>query len=78
MTGDKQSNRNMEGNQGEGNRGAAKAYNEDTKEFAQSGRVRESAQDAKKALEGSEGDDLRRAEKEGRSHAKGEDPALKR
>lgn len=78
MTGDKKSGRNMEGNQGEGNRGAAKAYNEDTKEFAQSGRVQETAQDARKALEGAEGDDLRRAEKEGRSHAKGEDPALKR
>ena len=78
MMGDKHSDRNMEGNQGEGNRGAAKAYNEDTKEFAQSGRVKDSAQDAKEALEGPEGDDLRRAEKEAKSHAKGEDPALKR
>lgn len=69
---------NMEGNQGEGNRGAAKAYNEDTKEFAQSGKVREQAERARHDLEGPEGDELRRAENEGKRRAKEEDPALRK
>lgn len=69
---------NMEGNQGEGNRGAAKAYNDDTKEFAQSGKVREQAEKARRDLEGPNGDELRRAEREGKHHAKGEDPALRK
>lgn len=68
----------MDGNQGEGNRGAARAYNEDTKEFAQSGRVREQAQKARDDLEGPRGDELRQAEKEGRSRAREEDPALRK
>lgn len=68
----------MEGNQGEGNRGAAKAYNDDTREFAQSGRVREQGEKARRDLEGPQGDELRKAEQEGKSHAKGEDPALRK
>jgi hypothetical protein len=68
----------MDGNQGEGNRGAAKAYNEDTKEFAQSGKVREQGEKARRDLEGPDGDELRRAEEEAKSHAKEEDPALRK
>jgi len=66
----------LDGNQGEGNRGAARAYNEDTTEFAQSGKAAEKAAEARRALEGPEGDELRRAEVEGKSRAKGEDPAI--
>ena len=33
---------------------------------------------AKQAIDGKDGDTLRKAETEGRNHAKGEDPALKR
>lgn len=69
---------NMEGNQGEGNRGAAEAYNQGAKQFAKSGRVEEQAQKARRDLEGPQGDELRRAEQEGKSHAKGEDPALRK
>lgn len=65
-------------NEGEGNKTAARRYNEATKDFAKSGQVDSKAQEAKKATEGADGDVLRRAEAEGRSHAKGEDPALKR
>ena len=36
------------------------------------------AHDAAQAVEGPEGDKLRQAEKAGKSHAKDEDPALKR
>ncbi len=66
----------MSGNQGEGNRGAAEAYNEGARQFVESGRVEEQAQKARRDLEGEKGDELRRAEQEGKSHAKGEDPAL--
>ena len=68
----------MDGNQGEGNKGAAKAYNDDTKEFTQSGKVEEQARKARRDLEGPEGDELRRAEQEAKSHARGEDPALRK
>lgn len=65
-------------NQGEGNREAARHYNEETRKFVESGRVEKSAADAKRAYEGAERADLERAEREGKSHAKGEDPAVKR
>lgn len=68
----------MDGNQGEGNRGAAEAYNQGAKEFAQSGKVQEQAQKARRDLEGDKGDELRRAEQEGKSRAKEEDPALRK
>ena len=68
----------MEGNQGEGNKDAAKAYNEDTKEFTQSGKVEEQARKARRDLEGPEGDELRRAEGDGKSRAREEDPALRK
>ena len=67
-----------EKNQGEGNREAAEQYNEKTREFVKSGRVEQSAQDAKRAVEGKEKAELDRAEQAGKSHAKGEDPALTR
>jgi hypothetical protein len=69
---------NMDGNQGEGNRGAAEAYNKGAQQFAKGGRVEEQAQKARRDLEGAQGDELRRAEEEGKSHAKGEDPALRK
>lgn len=65
-------------NEGEGNKTAARRYNDATTDFAKSGQVAPKAQEARKAAEGKEGDALRKAEAEGRNHAKGEDPALKR
>jgi hypothetical protein len=65
-------------NEGEGNKTAARRYNEATTDFTKSGQVEPKAQEAKKATEGKKRDALRKAEAEGRSHAKGEDPALKR
>jgi hypothetical protein len=56
--------------QGEGNRDAARHYNAASEKFARSGKVESAAKDAEKALEGPEKDELKRAEKEGRSHAK--------
>jgi hypothetical protein len=64
-------------NEGEGNKTAARHYNEKAERFAKSGQVEEKAREAEEALEGSEGRALEHAEAEGRSHAAGEDPAVK-
>ena len=66
------------GNQGEGNREAAKAYNEETKRFIDAGKVEASAADAKAAVEGEEKAELEEAEKIGRARAKECDPNVKR
>jgi hypothetical protein len=57
---------------GEGNYKATKDYNERTERFLkkEGDRVEDLAEDAAEALESAEGDELRRAEKEGKSHAK--------
>lgn len=57
-------------NEGEGNKTAARRYNKDQHEFAKSGRVDKAADEAAKAVSGSEHDELERAEEKGRSHAK--------
>lgn len=53
-------------NEGEGNRTADREYRKGTEEFAKSGRVQEQAQKAADALDGAEGDELRKAEEAGR------------
>lgn len=59
------------GVQGEGNYDAAREYDEEVcAHAADPERVKKEAQAAKKAVEGSEGEELERAEEEGRSHAK--------
>ena len=65
-------------NQGEGNREAAQHYNKETREFVESGKVDQAAKDAKKAYEGPEKDELKKAEEAGKSHSHGEDPQVKR
>jgi len=64
-------------NEGEGNKTAAREYNRETTEFAKSGQVEGKAREAKQALQGSEADDMRKAEREGKSHSHGEDRLLK-
>jgi hypothetical protein len=64
-------------NEGEGNRTAARRYNEAQRRFAQSGQV-EKAREAEKALGGSEKSDMDRAEKVGKRHMTGEDPQITR
>ncbi|MGE3747749.1 MAG: hypothetical protein AB7G25_18850 [Sphingomonadaceae bacterium] len=57
--------------QGEGNYDAAREYDRKVAEHAKdSAKIKAEAKDAKKALDGPEGPELRAAEKEGRSHAK--------
>ena len=65
-------------NEGEGSQTAAKAYNEKTKEFVDSGKVEAQAKDAAKALDGEEAESLRQAEKEGLSKIRDEDPQVHR
>lgn len=62
--------------QGEGDYEAARRYDKSVEEFARSGKVEEAARAAKPANE-AEAEAMQRAEREGKSHAKGEDPALK-
>jgi hypothetical protein len=62
-------------NEGEGNKTAARHYNEATQKYVESGKVDDAAREAQEALEGPEGEALRRAEKEGKSHAAGAKPS---
>jgi len=54
-------------NEGEGSKSAARNYDAATEQYAKSGRVPKAAEEAKRALEGPEADDLRRAEEKGKS-----------
>lgn len=65
-------------NEGEGNKTAAKEYDDAARKFVDSGKVDEKAKEAARAREGAEREELDRAEQAGKSHAKGEDPALRR
>ncbi len=60
-------------NEGEGSYTAARAYNAETEKFAKSGRVKEKAREAQKAVDGPEAAELKRAEKAGKSRSRGED-----
>jgi hypothetical protein len=65
-------------NEGEGNRTAARQYNDEQHAFAKSGKVESAAKDAAEAVDGPEGKALRQAEAAGKRHAHGEDPQVKR
>ncbi|HEX3403585.1 MAG TPA: hypothetical protein VHT74_24985 [Acetobacteraceae bacterium] len=65
-------------NEGEGSRTAAQAYNRDAKAFAESGKVEPAARDAKRALHSKDAKKMQEAERIGKAHSHGEDPALKR
>ena len=65
-------------NQGEGNREAARRYNEAARRHIRKGDVQQEAQEAKRATEGREKDALKRAEEAGKSRAKDEDPYIRR
>ena len=60
--------------QGEGNYDASRRYDKAARDFVQSGQVDEAARNARPISE-KEADELRRAEREGLSHSKGEDSA---
>ena len=79
MTGKEHRTRpNAQPNEGEGNRTAARRFNEAEQRFARSGKVEEKAKEAERAVEGKEGEALREAELVGKRHAAEEDPEVKR
>jgi hypothetical protein len=65
-----------DGVEGEGSYTGSKNYNERTKKFVQSGKVDKAARDAAPKSE-QEAREMKDAERAGRKHAKGEDPAVK-
>ena len=65
-------------NEGEGNRTAARQFNEAQQKFVRSGKVEAKAHEAREAVDGKEGEALREAERIGKRHAAGEDPEVKR
>jgi len=54
-------------NEGEGNRSADRRYRESAVRHVQSGRSEPAAEDARRAVEGDEAEELRRAEQEGKA-----------
>ena len=62
--------------EGEGSYSGSKAYNERTKKFVDSGKVEQAARDAKPKTSDEE-HAMQKAERIGKEHSKGEDPALK-
>jgi hypothetical protein len=65
-------------NEGEGNRTAARSYNEAQRRFVDTQPVEEKAREAEKSLDGPEAQELADAEAIGRSHIAEEDPAVSR
>jgi len=63
-------------NQGEGDYRSARSYDAHVRRTAESGQVEKKAREAEKAIEGKEGDELRRAEEMGKRHSHGEDPQI--
>ena len=63
--------------QGEGNYDATRRYDQAATDFVKSGKVDQAARDARPKSE-AEAEAMKKAEEEGKSHAKGEDPALRK
>lgn len=57
-------------NEGEGNKTAARHYNQETTEYAKSGKAEQAAKQAEQAVDGAEGKELRQAEREGLKHSR--------
>jgi len=77
MTGKPKGNAAGGRNEGEGNKTAAKQYNEAQHRFAESGKVEQKARDAEQSLD-KDKQELERAEAVGKRHAVAEDPEVKR
>jgi hypothetical protein len=74
MSSDKTGKQGSEQVQGEGDRESAKRYNQDTREFVESGKVDEAAEQAA----GQDPDEAEGSEKAGRERAREVDPAVSR
>ena len=62
--------------EGEGSYSGTKDYNERQRKFMESGKVKDAARDAQPQSE-QEKHEMQKAERIGKQHAKGEDPALR-
>ena len=62
--------------EGEGSYSGTKDYNERQRKFVESGKVEDAAREAQPGNE-SEKHEMQKAERIGKEHAKGEDPALR-
>ena len=60
--------------EGEGRQTAARAYNSEAAKFAKSGQVEAKAKEARDAVDGPEGTELKRAERVRKRRGRGEDP----
>jgi hypothetical protein len=74
---DDKANKPAQRNEGEGNKTAARQYNEAQHRFAESGQVKDKAREAEEALDRDQRE-LERAEAVGKRHAAKEDPEVKR
>ena len=66
-----QSRTSLTTTQGEGDRASDRAYREAATKHAQTSDVTREARDAEEALDGEDGEELARAEREGKSRARG-------
>ncbi|MGE0258525.1 MAG: hypothetical protein AB7H71_17610 [Alphaproteobacteria bacterium] len=74
----KQREQNTAGrNEGEGNKTAAREYNEAQRRFVESGKIDEKAREAERSLD-TDKRELEHAETIGKRHSRGEDPAITR
>ncbi len=65
-------------NEGEGSQTGARQYDEATRAFVASGKVKQAANEAVRDISGPDADALKRAEAEGKKHSHGEDPLLRK
>jgi len=63
--------------EGEGSYSGTRDYNQRTEQFLKSGKLDKAARDASPQSE-QEAKEMQKAEREGKRHAKGEDPALRK
>jgi len=78
MAESKQPQDSTQQNEGEGNRTAAREYNEAQRRFVESGKVDKQAREAEHALDTPEKRAMERAEAVGKSHKRAEDPEITR
>jgi hypothetical protein len=78
MAESKQPQESTQQNEGEGNRTAAREYNEAQRRFVESGKVDKKAREAEHALDTPEKRAMERAEAVGKSHKRAEDPEITR
>jgi len=78
MAESKQPQESTQQNEGEGNRTAAREYNEAQRRFVESGKVDKKAREAEHALDTPEKRAMERAQAVGKSHKRAEDPEITR